>query len=176
MTRTEKALFSLLRVKVGNYIEKYLEDDQGHKSYEGTWELMVTYPSYFESDDFTAPPDLYCVKLHCYVLGPRRHYEWVGGSWIESLKKAKSDIENWIMDEHLSRCSEEYLRTTAIYENEEAEEDVLIKALEKNTEKIVKKANDCYAEYRKYLQEKAKTLEGKLASLRNEADTGIEGR
>lgn len=99
MTRTEKALFSLLRVKVGNYIGKYLEDDQGHKSYEGTWELMVTYPSYFESDDFAAQPDLYCVKLHCYVLGPRRHYEWVGGSWIEALKKAKSDIENWIMDE-----------------------------------------------------------------------------
>lgn len=172
MTRTEKALFSLLRVKVGEYIEDYSKDDSGHKSYEGTWELSVIYPSYFESDDFTAPPDLYYVKLHCYVLGPQRHYEWVGGSWIESLKKAKSDIENWIMDEYLARCSEEYLRTTAIYENEEAEEDVLIEALEKNTEKIVKKANDCYAEYRKYLQEKAKTLEEEIASLRDGAEGG----
>lgn len=76
------------------------------------------------------------------------------------------------MDEHLARCLEEYLRPTTICENEEVEEDVLIEALEKNTGKVEKKANDCYAEYRKYLQGKVKTLEEELASLRDGAEGG----
>ena len=99
MTKEEKALFSLLRVNVGEYIEDYLKDDAGHKSYEGTWELSVTYPSYFESDGFTAKPDSYCVTLHCYVLGPGRHYDWFGKSWLEALQRARSDIQKWIKGE-----------------------------------------------------------------------------
>lgn len=96
MTKNEKALFAYLRAKVGSYINECLEDDQGHKSYEGTWELTVSYPSYFESDDFTSPPESFTVQLHCYLLGPARHYKWSGRTWEKALVNAKKDIETWI--------------------------------------------------------------------------------
>ena len=95
MTKEEKALFHLLRLNVGSYIEDYLKDDCGHKSYEGTWELTVSYPSYFEDDTFNAPPESFIVQLHCYVLGPGRHYSWSGKNWMEALKKCQRDIKLW---------------------------------------------------------------------------------
>lgn len=99
-------------------------------------------------------------------VGPKELKEFVGNVEATYSVVAKS------MDEHLARCVERYLRPTAIYENEEVEEDVLIKASEKNTEEIEKKANDCYTEYRNYLQGKVKTLEEELASLRDGAEGG----
>lgn len=86
-------------------------------------------------------------------VGPKELKDFVGN--IE----AAYDVVAKAMDEHLARCLEEYLRPTEIYENEKVEGDVLIEALEKNTEKIEKKANECYTEYRKHLQGKLKKLE-----------------
>jgi len=45
----------------------------------------------------------------------------------------------------------------------------LTEALKRNTTKIVEKANGIYIEYIRHLQEKNKTLDEELASLRNEA-------
>lgn len=104
----------------------------------------------------------------------------VAGVGPKELKDFAGDVETIYgavaksMDEHLARCLEEYLRPTKPYEIDEAEYDALTEALKKNTEKIEKKANDCYAEYRKYLQGKVKTLEEKLASLRD-GEEGEEG-
>ena len=75
--------------------------------------------------------------------------------FVENVEVAYGVVAK-AMYEHFARCSEEYLRPTATYENEEVEGDVLIEALEKNTEKIGKKANECYTEYRKHLQGKIK--------------------
>jgi len=46
----------------------------------------------------------------------------------------------------------------------------LTEALQRNTTKIENTANRIYAEYIRHLQEKNKTLDEELASLRNEAD------
>lgn len=54
--------------------------------------------------------------------------------------------------------------------------EVGTEAIKRNTTKIVEKANGIYAEYVRHLQEENKALDEKLASLRNEADAGIEGR
>lgn len=89
-------------------------------------------------------------------VGPKELKEFVGNV------EAAYDVVVKAMDEHLARSLEEYLKPTAIYENEEAEEDVLIEALEKNTEKIEKKANDCYAEYRNTYKGKPKHWKGSL--------------
>lgn len=35
-------------------------------------------------------------KLHCYVIGPSRHYEWRGRTMDEALDKAEADINTWI--------------------------------------------------------------------------------
>ena len=98
MNHAEKEKFLRLRSMVGNYIEEYLKDDCGHKSYEGTWELTVCYPSYFDDETFQAGPEVYVVVLHCYVLGPGRHYDWHGKSWLEALEKAEADISSWVED------------------------------------------------------------------------------
>lgn len=99
MTKKESQLFSQLRMQVAGYICEYLKDDCGHKSYEGTWEVLISYPNYFDDDTATAPPDFYRVTLHCYVLGPGRHYDWDGKSLLEALNKCKHDIDQWTHEE-----------------------------------------------------------------------------
>lgn len=86
-------------------------------------------------------------------VGPKELKDFVG-----NVEEAYSVVVKAI-DEHLARCLEEYLRPTIPYETDEAEDDALTEALKKNTEKIEKKANECYTEYRKHLQGKLKKLE-----------------
>lgn len=95
MNKKESELFMALRQKVALYIREYLKNDCGHKSYEGTWELLVSYPNYFEDETATAKPDFYQITLHCYVIGLNRHYEWDGKTWEEALRKCKCDIDRW---------------------------------------------------------------------------------
>lgn len=83
---------------VAEAIRKQIAEDPCCKSYEGTWELLFSYPSYFEDETATATPDFYRITLHCYVLGPGRHYNWVGESWEEALEKCKHDVMEWIKD------------------------------------------------------------------------------
>lgn len=87
--------FNKVRRQVAGAIAKALEDDCGHKSYEGQWELLVSYPDYFQDETGSALPDMYQITLHCYVLGPGRHYDWRGESWQEALEKCKRDIDTW---------------------------------------------------------------------------------
>jgi len=95
MTKQEYAKFNALRKQVAGAIAKELEIDCGCKSYEGTWELLVSYPNYFEDETATANPDFYQITLHCYVIGPGRHYDWQGRTWGEALRKCKLDIDRW---------------------------------------------------------------------------------
>ena len=87
--------FGKVRRQVADAIAEYLKDDCGHKSYEGTWELLCSYPNYFEDETATAPPDFYRITLHCYILGSGAHYDWDGKSWWEALQKCKKDIDAW---------------------------------------------------------------------------------
>ena len=95
MTDEELNRFNQLRKIVAEEIHRNLEDDPCCKSYEGTWELMVSFPNYFEDETATAKPDFYKIELHCYVIGPSRHYEWTGRSWNKCLNKCEKDISAW---------------------------------------------------------------------------------
>lgn len=68
------------------------EEDDCHKSYDGTWELRVAYPNYFEDETANAEPDYYSIQLHCYAIGPSRHYEWTGRTFEEALRKCEFDV------------------------------------------------------------------------------------
>lgn len=105
MNKKDQERFSVLRKKVADYIRWYLEDDCGHKSYEGTWEALASYPSYFEDETGTAEPDFYRLTLHCYVLGPSRHYDWDGSTFGEALDECERDIDQWIRSEMEDRDS-----------------------------------------------------------------------
>lgn len=96
MDKKSQEKFNKIRKLVADYIAEYLKDDCGHKSYEGIWEFLVGYPSYFDDETATAGPEFYQITLHCYVLGPGRHHNWKGNSLQEVLKDCKCDIERWI--------------------------------------------------------------------------------
>ncbi len=98
MDIAEQEQFKVLRQRVADYIREYLKHDCGHKSYEGTWETFASYPSYFEDETGTAEPDFCTITLHCYILGPHRHYKWDGGTWAEALEKCERDVGQWSGD------------------------------------------------------------------------------
>lgn len=69
-------------------VEKSLRIEGGHKSYEGA--IAVHLPPYFGGYHF--------IELDCYVLGPRRHYEWTGKNLSEAIDKAMIDVKKWIKE------------------------------------------------------------------------------
>ncbi len=92
---TDKQRFEKLRKRVMNAIKREIERDGGHKSYEGTLEWTICYPNYFEDETATQGPCFYQLTLHCYVLGPSRHYTWDGNTMAEALDNAERDIYQW---------------------------------------------------------------------------------
>ena len=99
MTKAEHERFKALRKKVMDAIREEFEEDGYGKSYEGTFELIVGYPNYYEDEEATQGPNSYCVRLHCYVLGPARHYDWFGKTFGQALSKAEREIASWIEEE-----------------------------------------------------------------------------
>lgn len=89
--------FLALRRRVMQAIRRALEEGFYCKSCEGTFELRVGYPDYFDGEH-TDKPDFFKIVLHCYVLGPSRHYEWTGKSFKEALDSAEKEIETWIRE------------------------------------------------------------------------------
>lgn len=93
---TEKERFLTLRRKLFEAIKRELEWDGHCKSYEGAFEITKCYPNYFE-DEYCEGVDVHWViELHCYVIGPHRHYRWDGGTFDIALRKAERDIYSWI--------------------------------------------------------------------------------
>lgn len=74
-----------LRGRLFAAIAVSLAEDGHCKSYEGRMEIVL--PGYFD--------DQWGINLHCYVIGPSRHYEWRGKTLDEALDKAESDILAW---------------------------------------------------------------------------------
>lgn len=85
--------FMQLRAKLFSCIQRALEEDDYSKSYEGTFELIM--PSYFEESYDHPEDDAWILRLHCYVIGPNRHYEWQGRTMTEVVAKAKESIDQW---------------------------------------------------------------------------------
>ena len=91
--------FLALRRKVMAGIKKALAIDCSCKSYEGLMELVIEFPDYFEMDrSEDDAPNWYVIRLHCYVLGPARHYEWRGRTLDEALDAAEKEISMWIAE------------------------------------------------------------------------------
>ena len=100
MSKAEHERFQALRKKVMDSVRWELTQNDGYcKSYEGAFELIVGYPNYFEDEEATQGPDSYCIRLHCYVLGPARHYDWFGKTFGEALTKAEREIASWIEED-----------------------------------------------------------------------------
>jgi len=96
MTKAENLRFHALRKKVMDAVKEQLEYDGHCKSYEGAFEVTVCYPNYFEDENASQGPAYYVITLHCYVLGPHRHYDWHGKTFAEALRKAEDEINSWL--------------------------------------------------------------------------------
>lgn len=81
------AEFSALRKRLAEALAALLKEGAHHKSYEGSWELTFCFNDVFRDPEGDAPPYFFLIKLHCYLMGPSRHYEWgrhfLGGSAFE---------------------------------------------------------------------------------------------
>ena len=96
MTMKPVERFKRLRKVVMKAIREQLADDPCCKSYEGTFEWTVCYPNYFDDDTGDSGACFFKLVLHCYVIGPGRHYEWTGKTMDEALDQAEKDIDSWI--------------------------------------------------------------------------------
>ena len=83
--------FCQLRTKLWNALKK-VDMSYGCKSYEGAIEVTEKYPDFFVDKSEENKPCVVGIKLHCYVLGPARHYDF----FDVSLEKALEKFEAWI--------------------------------------------------------------------------------
>lgn len=99
LTTEELATFSRLRALTFEGIKRALEDGGG-KSYEGRFEIH--FPDYFDGAAFSLIHDNvpWAIRLHCYVLGPSRHYEWTGKTFMECIEAAVRDVTAWVKEAH----------------------------------------------------------------------------
>lgn len=91
-----KEQFYELRKRLAKAIAVEIALGYGHKSYEGTWEISYGFPDYFDDPTADAPPEAVKIQLHCYVVGPGRHYQWYGKDFDEAFEKCKADVEKWL--------------------------------------------------------------------------------
>lgn len=96
MTKTEQERFACLRKRVAERIKKDMEDGCDCKPYDGTWELLISFPDNFADPSATAAPDFFRITLYCSVLCPGRHCDWDGMSWDEALCACERDVDGWL--------------------------------------------------------------------------------
>ena len=84
-----------LRLMVNKAITymREVEHEPG-KFYEGEWEITFHYPGWDEDSTGTFQPDFCKIKLHCYLIGPSRHYEWKG-TLEEAMTRCKKEVTQW---------------------------------------------------------------------------------
>ena len=64
------------------------------KMYEGEWEITFRYPGWDEDSTGTLQPDWCKIKLHCYLIGPSRHYEWTG-TLEGAMARCMKEVMRW---------------------------------------------------------------------------------
>lgn len=93
-----RARFVSLRKRLFNAIDVALRQDCG-KSYEGFMTVTEEYADYYDDPKADGRPNRVCIHLDCYIVGPHRHYDWVGKTFAEAFAKCERDIESWIKEE-----------------------------------------------------------------------------
>lgn len=63
------------------------------KAYEGTWGMI-----YEGVETDSEESEHWIITLDCYLIGPHRHYTWVGETMKEALRKCEDDVRGWIAE------------------------------------------------------------------------------
>jgi hypothetical protein len=88
MTPADVVALARFRERLHDAVNRSLALDGHCKSYEGAIEICT--PSVFD--------DEWIVKVHCYVLGPHRHYSFTGNRFEIALNKADEELTSWIVE------------------------------------------------------------------------------
>ena len=89
--------FFKLRKKVNEAIRHAWANGEPGKPYDGEWEVTCCYAGAYEGRvEFR---EEWKIELHCYLLGPGRHYFWLGRTFEAALKQCKADVEEWCRQE-----------------------------------------------------------------------------
>ena len=86
-----------LRLRLFAYIDEMVRRGDSGKVYEGTFEII--FPSYFHDRNVRTfslihgdqNSRAWGIKLHCYLIGPARHYDWMAESLSLALDAAERD-------------------------------------------------------------------------------------
>jgi len=97
--------FLALRLRLFLYLDEMVWRGDSGKVYEGTFEII--FPSYWHDRNVKTfslirsdqNSNVWGLKLHCYLLGPARHYQWFDSNLSCAIDKAKKDIEAWIAED-----------------------------------------------------------------------------
>ncbi len=93
ITQNEMFRFVDIRKRLFTMIDRALQEDSHHKSYEGA--MSIHFPNRFE--DYEGHIG---IELSCYVLGPGgRHHKWEGKTLGEALDKMEKDMDQWANEE-----------------------------------------------------------------------------
>lgn len=82
--------------------EKCVMHEPG-KYYEGEWEIRFDYPGWDEDSEGVAQPEWCVIVLHCYLIGPSRHYEW-RGTLQDAITRCKKETEQWCKEVYENEC------------------------------------------------------------------------
>lgn len=96
MTEEQEAAIKLVgvRERLFDAIRRSLEIDGHCKSYEGAF--RVALPNYFAS--LEGGRAQWVIELDCYVIGPSRHYEWAGETFMDAVISVERDVDEWIAE------------------------------------------------------------------------------
>src|ERR1035437_5164011 len=95
ITEKEKELLGVFQKTIFHEIEKLLKIDGHCKSYEGA--IQISFLSYFKNKD-EENKQKFALTLDCYLIGPSRHYEWVGRTLEEAIEKGLKEVKEWIKE------------------------------------------------------------------------------
>lgn len=85
-----------LRQKLFAAISRRCEEGCPCKRYEGEIEITQSYPGFFDDPEARQTPEQYTLRLHLYVLGPNRHYEFSAPTLQQAIHMAQRQIDIWL--------------------------------------------------------------------------------
>ena len=91
VTVADYSRFIALRQRVIDEVNRQREKGEPGKSADGTFTISFTIEMDGEMH--------WNIYLYCYLIGPGRHYEWHGATFLEALRKAEKQINEWIREE-----------------------------------------------------------------------------
>ena len=92
--------FTALRKRLNDCINWMRAHGEPGKSYEGAWEIRIGLPDATDDPNAELPPDWCEIKLHCYLVGPSRHYSWTDKTVEKAFEQCRKEVEQWIDAEY----------------------------------------------------------------------------